>query len=103
MDRGGPLPPRGALGRIRGVVTVLLPGLLADQAGGRKDFELDAPTVGAALRALPVRDLLFDERDALRPLVNVYVDGVDARERGGLDAELRDGETIRVVAAVAGG
>jgi molybdopterin converting factor small subunit len=85
------------------VVTVLLPGLLADQAGGRKDFELDAPTVGAALRALPVRDLLFDERDALRPLVNVYVDGVDARERGGLDAELRDGETIRVVAAVAGG
>ncbi|HEY3051066.1 MAG TPA: MoaD/ThiS family protein [Gaiellaceae bacterium] len=85
------------------MVTVLLPGLLADQAGGRKDFELDAPTVGAALRALPVRDLLFDERDALRPLVNVYVDGVDARERGGLDAELRDGETIRVVAAVAGG
>jgi sulfur-carrier protein len=85
------------------VVTVLLPGLLADQAGGQKEFELDAPTVGAALRALPVRDLLFDERDQLRPLVNVYVEGVDARERGGLDGELRDGETIRVVAAVAGG
>jgi molybdopterin converting factor small subunit len=85
------------------VVTVLLPGLLADQAGGRKEFQLDAPTVGAALRALPVRDLLFDERDALRPLVNVYVDGVDARESGGLDAELPDGATVRVVAAVAGG
>ena len=84
-------------------MTVLLPGLLADQAGGQKEFELDAPTVGAALRALPVRDLLFDERDQLRPLVNVYVEGVDARERGGLDGELRDGETIRVVAAVAGG
>ena len=47
----------------RRVVTVLLPGLLADQAGGRKEFELEAPTVGAALRALPVRDLLFDERE----------------------------------------
>ena len=84
-------------------VTVLLPRLLADQAGGQKQFELDAPTVGEALRALPVRDLLFDERDELRPLVNVYVDGTDARERGGLETELSGGETIRVVAAIAGG
>jgi molybdopterin converting factor small subunit len=84
-------------------VTVLLPGLLADQAGGQKEFVLEAPTVGAALRALPVRDLLFDERDALRPLVNVYVDGEDVRGRSGIDTELRDGQTVRVVAAVAGG
>jgi molybdopterin synthase sulfur carrier subunit len=84
-------------------VTVLLPSLLAEQAGGQKQFELDASTVGEALRALPVSDLLFDERGELRPLVNVYVEGVDARERGGLEAELREGETIRVVAAIAGG
>ena len=84
-------------------VTVLLPSLLAEQAGGQKTFELDAATIGEALSALPVRDLLLDERGELRPLVNVYVEGVDARERGGLDAELRDGETIRVVAAIAGG
>lgn len=85
------------------MVTVLLPGLLADQAGGRKEFELDAPTVGAALRALPVHDLLFNERNELRPLVNVYVDGEDVRARSGLETELRGGETVRVVAAVAGG
>jgi molybdopterin converting factor small subunit len=84
-------------------VTVLLPSLLAEQAGGTKQFELEAATVGDALRALPVHDLLLDERGALRPLVNVYVEGVDARERGGLDAELEGGETIRVVAAIAGG
>jgi molybdopterin converting factor small subunit len=85
------------------VVTVLLPGLLADQAGGRKEFELDAPTVGAALRALPVRDLLFDEGGELRPLVNVYVDGEDVRGQSGVDTELRGNETVRVVAAIAGG
>ncbi|MEP6909642.1 MAG: MoaD/ThiS family protein [Actinomycetota bacterium] len=84
-------------------VRVILPRLLADQAGGQKEFELDVPTVGAALRALPVRDLLFDGRDELRALVNIYVEGVDARERGGLDAKLAGGETIRVVAAIAGG
>jgi molybdopterin synthase sulfur carrier subunit len=84
-------------------VTVLLPGLLADQAGGQKEFELEAPTVGAALRALPVRDLLFDERGVLRPLVNVYVDGEDVRAMSGVETELRSGSTVRVVAAIAGG
>ena len=103
MDRGGAAPAGRALGRSRGVVTVLLPGLLADQAGGQKQFELEAPTVGAALRALPVRDLLFDERGTLRPLVNVYVDGEDVRGLAGIDTQLRSGATVRVVAAVAGG
>ena len=50
-----------------------------------------------------MRDLLFNERNELRPLVNVYVDGEDIRGRGGVDSELRGGETVRVVAAVAGG
>jgi molybdopterin converting factor small subunit len=85
------------------VVRVVLPGLLADQAGGRKEFQLEAPTVGAALRALPVRDLLFNERNELRPLVNVYVDGEDIRGKSGVETEVRDGQTVRVVAAVAGG
>jgi sulfur-carrier protein len=84
-------------------VTVLLPGLLADQADGQKSFELDAPTAGAALRALPVRDLLFDERGELRPLVNVYVDGEDVRRLDGVETPLPNGATVRVVAAIAGG
>ena len=75
-------PAGGALGRSRRVaVTVLLPGLLADQAGGQKRFELEAPTVGAALRALPVRGPARRQRGELRPLVNVYVDGEDVREQ----------------------
>ena len=85
------------------MVVVLLPSLLAAEAGDRNRFELDAPTVGDALRALPVASLVLDERGGLRPLVNVYVDGVDARDRGGLDAPLAGSETIRLVAAIAGG
>jgi molybdopterin converting factor small subunit len=84
-------------------VTVVLPSLLATEAGGRSRFELDAPTIGAALRALPVANLLFDEHGELRRLVNVYVDGVDARERDGVETPLAGGETVRVVQAVAGG
>ena len=85
------------------MVLVLLPSLLATEAGGRNRFELDAATVGDVLRALPVANLVLDERGALRPLVNVYVDGVDARNRDGLDTSLTGAEEIRLVAAIAGG
>jgi molybdopterin synthase sulfur carrier subunit len=84
-------------------VVVVLPSLLATEAGGQKRFELEAETVGEALRALPVANLLFDERGALRPLVNVYVDGTDARWDGGVARPLAGGETLRIVQAVAGG
>ncbi|HEX6490222.1 MAG TPA: hypothetical protein VF002_02470 [Gaiellaceae bacterium] len=80
---------------------ILLPSLLAAEAGGRSRFELEAPSVESALRQLPVADLLFDEHGRLRSLVNVYVDGVDVRDRGGLAAP--PGREVRVVAAVAGG
>jgi molybdopterin converting factor small subunit len=85
------------------VAVVLLPSLLATEAGGQNRYEVDAPTVGAALRALPIRNLLFDEHDELRPLVNVYVDGEDVRTRSGLETEIRGDEEVRVVAAIAGG
>jgi hypothetical protein len=35
--------------------------------------------------------------------VNVYVDGVDVRERDGLETRLEGSEEIRVLAAIAGG
>jgi hypothetical protein len=81
---------------------VLLPSLLATQAGGRNEFETRADNVETALRELPIADLLFDEQGRLRPLVNVFVDGVDMRDRDGLATPLGD-ETVRVVAAIAGG
>ena len=85
------------------MAVVILPSMLAAEAGGRNRFELEAETVEDALRALPVSDLVFDERGELRPLVNVYVDGIDAREREGLATKLDGSEEIRLVAAIAGG
>jgi molybdopterin converting factor small subunit len=85
------------------VALVLLPSVLAAEAGGKKTFELEAPTAGAALRALPIANLVFDEHGELRPLVNVYVDGADVRHRDGLETPLRDDSQVRIVAAIAGG
>jgi hypothetical protein len=77
--------------------------MLAAEVDGQRRFEIEADTVAKALRSLPVANLVFDERGAIRPLVNVYVDGVDVRERGGFDLSLAGDEEIRLVAAIAGG
>jgi molybdopterin converting factor small subunit len=85
------------------VAVVLLPGTLAAEAGGQKRFELTAATVEEALRQLPVANLLLDETGELRRLVNVYVDGVDARGGRLLDEPLTDESEVRIVGAIAGG
>jgi molybdopterin converting factor small subunit len=82
------------------VATVLLPGLLATEAGGQKEFDVDVATVGDALRALPVRDLVLDEHDEVRSLVHVYLDGERAND---LEAAVTAASKIRIVAAIAGG
>jgi molybdopterin converting factor small subunit len=56
--------------------------------------------VREALGGLPIRDLLFDERGTLRPLVNVYVDRTQIDD---LETPLEADTEIRLVAAVAGG
>ena len=85
------------------MAVVLLPAVLAAEAAGQKRFELDAATVGDALRQLPVRNLLFDEGGELRRLINVFVDGIDARGGRLLDEPLQEDSEVRVVGAVAGG
>lgn len=85
------------------MVVVRLPSLLATQAGGQRQFEVEAATLEHALRQLPVADLLLDESGELRRLVNVYVDGKDARELEGLNTPIADAGEVRVIAAVAGG
>jgi molybdopterin converting factor small subunit len=85
------------------VVHVIVPSILAAQAEGRERFEVEADTVGDALRALPVADLIFNERGEWNKYLNVYVDETDARERGGPACPLTGAREIRVVAMIAGG
>jgi molybdopterin synthase sulfur carrier subunit len=91
-------------------VQVLLPGVLADLAGGAKHLDVDAPggTVADLLDTLAaVHPLLArrirDETGALRRFVNVYVDGEDVRFEQGLATSVRDGTVVQVLPSVAGG
>jgi hypothetical protein len=85
------------------MVHVVVPSVLAAQAGGRKSFDVEADTVGEALRALPVADLVFNERGEVHPRLLVYVDGTDHRERGGLESPIAGARELRVVSLDAGG
>ncbi len=81
------------------MAVVRLPALLAREAGASR-VEVDAATLGEALRGLPVAGLVLDEHGALRPLVHAYVDG--SREHD-LAVPLDPAATVILVAAVAGG
>lgn len=85
------------------MVRVVVPSILAAQAEGRQQFDVEADTVGDALRALPVSDLVLNERGELRQYINVYVDGTDTRESHGLEYPLTGATEVRIVAMLSGG
>jgi sulfur-carrier protein len=91
-------------------VQVVLPGVLADLAGGARhlDVETGGGTVSDLLDALAVEHprlarRIRDETGALRRFVNVYVDGEDVRFEQGVGTEVRDGTVVQVLPSVAGG
>jgi sulfur-carrier protein len=91
-------------------VQVVLPGVLADLAGGSKhlNVEVTGDTVADLLEALAVEHPLLgrrirDETGHVRRFVNVYVDGDDVRFSGGLATPVADGTVVQVLPSVAGG
>ena len=85
------------------MVQIVIPSFLAAQGDGTRRFDVEAQTVGEALRALPVADLLFNERGEWNRYLNVFVDGTDARDRGGPACPLAGAREVLVIAMLAGG
>jgi sulfur-carrier protein len=89
-------------------VTVRVPTQLRSLTGGRGEVAVEATTAGEALQALDALhpgfgERLFDDGGALRRFVNVFVADEDVRFAGGLETPVKDGETVSIVPAVAGG
>ena len=92
-------------------VEVVLPGFLADLAGGEKHVRVevgDSGTLAAVLDRLvdgrPVLERrIRDETGAVRRFVNVYVDGENVRFAHGVRTAVGDGSVVHVMPSVAGG
>lgn len=88
---------------------IVLPEALRELAGGRAVVEMGVRhSVGAVLGALSAShpglyDRLMTEQGALRPHVNIFVDGEDIRFTDGLGTRVGAGSEIFVLPAISGG
>src|SRR5713101_6752561 len=89
-------------------VTIAIPTALRQIAGGQSEVKVEAATAGEALNLLiashaELRRHLFNDQNALRNFVNVYLNDEDIRHRNGPDTPVKDGDTILIVPSIAGG
>ncbi len=89
-------------------VLVRIPTQLRSLTGGSNRVEVEATTVGEAVAALEAahpgfQARLLDDQGAVRRYVNLFVDDEDVRFVGGLATPVKDGQTLSIVPAVAGG
>ena len=88
-------------------IEVRIPTILRTYTGGAKSVEGTGATLADLLSDLDarhsgLRDRLI-EGAALRRFVNVYLNDEDVRFLGGLETPVKDGDTVTVLPAVAGG
>ena len=89
-------------------VTITIPAPLRQFSGGQSQLTVEAKTAGEALDLLTsthaaLRRHLFNDQNALRNFVNVYLNDEDIRHASGPDTPVKDGDTIMIVPSIAGG
>lgn len=102
----------GRDGSARGTdaTTLVLPAPLRELTGGEARVRLAGrpATLRAALASLreehpAVHARLVTEQGQIRQHVNVFVNGENVRQTGGLDTPMPEGAEVQVIPAVSGG
>jgi MoaD family protein len=86
---------------------VRIPTPLRTLTGGNDEISADGRTVGELIDNLEkkhpgLRERLLDEK-GVRRFVNIYIGEEDIRFLEGLKTELKNGDTVSIVPAIAGG
>jgi molybdopterin converting factor small subunit len=88
-------------------IEVRIPTILRNYTDGAKSVEGSGDTLADLIADVDSRHGGLQERlvddSGLRRFVNVYLNDEDVRFLGGLDAPVKDGDTVTVLPAVAGG
>ena len=89
-------------------IIIAVPTPLRKYAGGNSEVSVEAETAGEALDRLTanyaeLRKHLYTEQNTLRNFVNVYVNEEDIRHGDGPATPVKNGDTIMIVPAIAGG
>ncbi len=89
-------------------VQVKVPTILRTYTGGAKAIEASGDTLDALLKDIDsrhegLRGRLIADDGSLHRFVNIYINNEDVRFLGALDAPVKDGDTVTILPAVAGG
>lgn len=89
-------------------VNVMIPTPLRKLTNEQDTIQGPAGTVAALITSLDTQfpglgGRLKDEAGNLRRFVNIYVNEEDVRFLSGMETEIKDGDTISIVPAIAGG
>ncbi|MQG20938.1 MAG: MoaD/ThiS family protein [SAR202 cluster bacterium] len=89
-------------------ITVRIPTPLRRLTDGADSVETDSADVQNAIENLEgqfpgIRERLIDDSGELHRFVNIYVNGEDIRFVDGLKTNIKDGDEVSIVPAVAGG
>ena len=89
-------------------IEIRIPTILRNYTGGAKSVEASGATLAALVDNLDVQHpgikaRLVTEAGALHRFVNVYVNDEDVRFTGSLDTTVKDGDSVTILPAVAGG
>ncbi len=88
-------------------IEVRIPTILRPYTKDQKSVEANGATLSALIGDLDAQYAGLSERllenGALRRFINIYINDEDVRFLGGLEAPLKDGDSITILPAVAGG
>ena len=89
-------------------LNVRIPTPLRKFTGDKADIEADGAIVSEVIDNLEcrypgIKDSLVDESGSLRRFVNVYVNEEDIRFLDGKNTPVKDGDSLTIVPAIAGG
>jgi molybdopterin synthase sulfur carrier subunit len=85
-------------------VTVRTGSALKSLFGGKREVSAEGATIGELLDHLDVRDRLCDDTGKVRRHFNIHVnEGEEIRLLQGLDTPVKDGDTVTILSAIAGG
>jgi molybdopterin synthase sulfur carrier subunit len=89
------------------MATVRIPPTLRAEVGGVRELDAHGSTVADVIENLvarfPALEAQLLQHGELADFVNVYVRGEDVRTHDGLDTEVRDGDQLILLPAMAGG
>ncbi|MBE9537096.1 MAG: MoaD/ThiS family protein [Proteobacteria bacterium] len=89
-------------------VSVRIPTPLRKFTDGKGEVEASGNTVTEVVDNLEanfpgIKEKLCDESGKLRKFLNIYLNDEDIRFMDSLDTELRDGDSLALIPAIAGG